>query len=741
MAPLTRWVLAHRRLVAAFWVVATLASLPLLGQAIGALSNGFALPGKEGFETNERIARTFGNGGGEAAAPLVPVVTVPAGQRADTAAVQREFAAVLAGVERAVPGARVASYESTRNPVFLSKDRRTTYAYVFFRAAPGIDGATPAVEAAREELSEAQVAGAAVSLTGISALRAASDEGGGAGPGLLVEVALGAGGALVVLVLVFRSALAFVPLLMAFVAIPAAFMLIWALTALTDVSAIVQFLVALIGLGVAIDYALLIVLRWREECDGGAENEAAVVNAMRTAGSAVVFSGLTVAIGLLALVALPVPFLRSVGYGGLLIPIVSVLVACTLLPVVLATVGPRLDRRRLVSGQGSERRWQRWGEAVVRRRVPAAVVSGAILVALLIPALSISPGDPVAAALDKGGSAGTGLAQLERSGITAGALTPTEVLVPQGATREAAERLAAVPGVRGAVAPEGAQWSRDGVSIVDVVPASDAAATAGKDTLERVRAAAADLPGAGVGGLAAETADFVDAVYGSFPLMLAIISVVTFILLARAFRSLLLPAKAVVFNILSVGAVWGFLVFFWQNGFGGDEIFGVEPTGAITAFVPLMVFAFLYGISMDYEVFVVSRMREEYDRTGDTDLAAATGIAKTGRLVTSAAMILFLAFVALASAPETDIRIFATALAVGVILDATLVRSVLLPASISLFGRWNWWMPDRLARLLRASPHRNPQGPGQPSGPPPTDPAEIPARPVTAEAGPRGRTP
>ena len=186
--------------------------------------------------------------------------------------------------------------------------------------------------------------------------------------------------------------------------------------------------------------------------------------------------------------------------------------------------------------------------------------------------------------------------------------------------------------------------------------------------------------------------------------MLGIIALLTFVLLARGFRSVLLPIKAVLLNLLTVAATLGFMVLFWQNGHGSNAIFSVHATGALTFWVPLMVFAFLYGLSMDYEVFILSRIREEYETTRDTNAAVIEGIARTGRLVTSAALILFLAFIALATGPGTDLKVFASALGFGILLDATIVRSLLVPALVSMFGEWNWWMPSWLARALRVRP-------------------------------------
>jgi RND superfamily putative drug exporter len=246
--------------------------------------------------------------------------------------------------------------------------------------------------------------------------------------------------------------------------------------------------------------------------------------------------------------------------------------------------------------------------------------------------------------------------------------------------------------------------------------------TAGQATAQAVRSALARAtPAALVGGTAVSIVDEVHSFYGDFPEVLAGLAVITFILLARAFRSLLLPLKAVLCNLISVGAAYGVLVLVWQKGYGSQAIWGLPATGAITAWIPLFVFAFLYGLSMDYEVFLLARMREEYDRTGSTTEAVVTGAGRTGRLITSAALILFLAMAALASAPFTFLKVFATGVGAGILLDATVVRSLLVPALVSLFGRWNWWMPVWAAKILRVQPspaHREMHDtvPSQPPG-------------------------
>jgi putative drug exporter of the RND superfamily len=715
MASLTRWVLAHKRIVVVFWLILTLIGMASAGSATKALKQKYSVPGKEGFVTNQQISRDFHGTGGNGA-PLLPVVTLPAGSAVGSPGTIAQLRGVEARLQRALPGSRIAGYASTRSPTFVSKDGRTTFVVAYPPAdrTQAFEDNPKAAKKAIAALKDVTVAGAPVHLTGFDALTA--QNGGGEGTGVLFEALLGGFGALLVLAFVFASLLAIVPIIMAIVSILTTFLVVWGLTTVTEISPIVQFLIALIGLGVSIDYALIVVVRWREERAHGLEGDAAIERAMATAGRAVVFSGTTVAIGLLALVALPLPFLRSVGYGGLLIPLISVIVAVTLLPVVLSKIGSRLDWPHVRSDDKASRSWTRWAEFVVRRRWVAAIGAGAILAALLIAAVNLQPGNPNVNTIAKKGDAKQGLLALERSGIGPGALLPNEALV-EGATspEKVAAAMAAVPGVHGAVAPVSPQWRHAGAAVVDAFSISDGSSASGRDTLGQVRDAAHNAGGeVRLGGLSAQNDDFINAVYGNFPLMIALIAIITFILLARAFRSLLLPLKAVVLNIISVAAAWGVLELVWQQGHGSDLIWGISATGSVNAWIPLMVFAFLFGLSMDYEVFILARMREEYDATGSTDTAVVRGIGRTGRLVTSAALILFLAFVSLASGPGTEIKVLATGLAAGILLDATIIRALLVPTVISLFGRWNWWLPKLPARLLRVEPSLPPRSqPGE----------------------------
>jgi RND superfamily putative drug exporter len=712
MTQITRFVLNHKRPVVAFWVVLTLIGMASAGSATKAMKQKFSVPGKEGWVTNQQIAHEF-NGTGGNGAPLLAVVTLPSDRPVSSTAVRDGLRGVESRLHQSLPGSRVAGYAATGSRAFVSSDGRTTFVIAYpppDRNQPFGDNPN-AAKKATAALAGASVAGAPVHVTGVDALSVQS--GGGNGPGVLLEALLGGFGALIVLAFVFASFLAIVPILIAVVAIMSTFLVVYGLTQLTEVSPIVQFLIALIGLGVAIDYTLLIVVRWREERARGASNDAAIQRAMATSGRAVVFSGSTVAIGLLALVALPLPFLRSVGYGGLLIPLISVVVAITLLPVVLSRFGARLDWPHVRSDARASRSWTGWAQLVVRRRLIAALGAAAVLAALVLAASNLQLGLTNVNTIAKEGGAKQGLLALERSGIGAGALLPHEALVSGAAAPsppEVARTMAAVHGVHGAVAPDSPQWRHDDAAIVDAFTISNAASGSGREEFKAVRSSARSLgPGVSVGGLPAQNQDFIEAVYGNFPLMIALIALITFVLLARAFRSLLLPLKAVVLNIISVAAAWGVLELVWQQGHGSSQIWGIAATGSITAWIPLMVFAFLFGLSMDYEVFILARMREEYDATGETRTAVIQGIGRTGRLVTSAALILFLAFISLASGPETEVKVLATGLAAGILLDATVIRALLVPAMVSLFGRWNWWLPPMPARLLRVPPSPGPR--------------------------------
>jgi RND superfamily putative drug exporter len=668
MSALVRFVTAHRWWVLAAWLALATVGVFAAPRATAALSYDFSLPGQPGYETNRVIAERFGSGGD--IAPVLLVAGDPTPQRAT---------ALATAIDRALPGSRVVSYAD--DPALASADHRTGVVLVYPRPDPGPEAYVSALPA----LEQVAAATGGVTVTGKDAL---ATEGGG-GADVLVETIFGGVGALIVLLLVFGSILAVMPLLIAAASILTTFLIVWGLTGITDVSFIVQYLLALIGLGVAIDYALLIVTRWREERGRGAGPAEAVERAMTTAGRSVFFSGVTVAVSLAALIALPVPFLRSVGFTGLLIPVISVLASLTLLPALLLVAGQRLDWPHRRSTDPESALWRRIGALVVRRRWVSAAAAAIVLLVLAAPLLGLRLGQPTNASLaSTGGSAGAAITRLDDAGIGAGLSTPVEVLTGDPAAVRAA--VEGVAGVAAVVSPPA--WTRGGESIVEVWTDADTSTSAGAGAAAAVRRAA-EATGARVGGTPAQDADFIEAVYGNAWWVITLIVIVTFLLLARALRSIVLPLKALVLNVISLGAAYGITVWIWQDGHGTRLLFDQSASGAITVWVPIAVFAFLFGLSMDYEVFLLARIREEHDDGHGTDEATVHGVARTGRLVTSAALILFLAFISLAQVPTTEVKILATALALGIIIDATIVRGVLAPALVAALGPANWWWP------------------------------------------------
>ncbi len=701
MTQLTQFALAHRRLVVLGWVALAVAGGLTASSTTNGLSHSVSAPGTAGTEANERIRRRFGLDGNEQ--PAIAVLRLPAGQTMRTSAGQTLAARTFEASNHA-GHVGVADYANTHDSRLVSADGRTTWALIDM-PNPDIPLGASVLERIQPALRAAAPAGASVTVTGFESLQSAGGGGGGS-PSVLIETLIGALGALIILAFVFGSAVAVVPLLMALPSILTTYLLVLGLEQGITVNSLLQYLVAFIGLGVAVDYSLLIVTRWREEREGGLENEAAILASSATAGHAVVLSGVTVAVGLLSLLVLPVPFLRSIGVGSMLIPVVAVIAATTLLPVTLAAWGPALDSKRVRHGSTTfSRAWERWAQIVIRRRWIAGIAGLAIMIALAVPALSLKSGQASANSLAAGGGpAAAAFHEVERQGVPSAVVFPDQILVHGGPA--SAARAAAIaretPGVYTVLSPPTPLFRRGSDVLLSAIPTAEGNTASGKALVGTLRSRLARVPGGvEVGGNTAEVADFNSAVYGNFPVMLAVLSLLVFVLLARAFRSVMLALKAVILNIISLGATYGFLVLFWQEGHGSNLIYGVPAISAIREWVPIVVFAFLFGLSMDYEVFVLARIREEYDATGSTNEAITRALARTGRLVTCAALIIAVSLLSLSVNPDIIVRLIATGLAAGILLDVLVVRTLLVPALVALMGDLNWWMPRRFARLLR----------------------------------------
>ncbi len=693
MSVLARGVLRHRRSIGLLWLVIGIIGIAGIGHVTSRLTSSADFPGLSSFEAGQSIMRTYGNGGNNV--PIGVVVTLPANVRADSAIGRRDVTTTYAALAKDST-LRVLTYPSVNDVRLIATNGHSVLGLVFTTSSP------PTSALIQSELRAQAPPGVTVEATSINDLYNAA---GGQGLGILGEVIIGGIGALVVLALVFGSFLSLIPLAIAAGSILATFLLLGLVTLFADVSQLVEYLVALIGLGIAIDYSLLIVTRWREERRAGSSNDEAIVTALLTAGRSVVFSGLTVGIGLFALVVLPIPFLRSLGYGGLLIPLVTVVAALTLLPVLLSTFGPRLDRRGdqrapRQSSKDAHRAWTAWTRTVIRHPLIAAVAGVFILGVLLSAALTMRVGEIQPTSLSHSGSAEAGLLDIEHRGYPLGVLQPIEILVPGSTNPTAlAAKLQRVSGVYSAVAPSTSAWRRSGTALVDVLLSAPTSESTNVATIQRVERVVHNIsPHAQIAGDGVEETQVVHDYYDRFPLLIALVALVSLLTLARAFRSVILPIKAVVLNLLSLGAAYGALVFMWQDGYVSHALWGIPATGVIVDFVPLILFAFLFGLSMDYEVFILTRIKEAHDAGMTTDQAIIEGMGKTGRLVTSAAIILFLAFAALGAGPIVPLKVFATGMGVGILIDAVVIRGLLVPAVVSLLGRWNWWTPTWLNR-------------------------------------------
>jgi len=511
---------------------------------------------------------------------------------------------------------------------------------------------------------------------------------------------------MVLLVVVFGSLVAAsMPLAIGFLSVLGAITGLRILTEFTDVSVFAINIVTLLGLGLAIDYALFVVSRFREELVRDPDVRTALGRTLATAGRTVAFSGLTVAISLSTLLIFPQVFLRSMGLGGMFAVLVAMLGALTVLPALLAVLGHRVNalsfgplKRRLARPVDVEHgRWARIARSVMRR--PVLWVAGIVVVLLAMgsPFLRVEFGNADATALPEGTEVRVVQETLARD-FPRGTTSPVEVALTGAPDAAAVERyasaVAAVPGVT-AVQPRGTDGDVTGLQVLtDTLPQSAEA----KSLVERVR----DVPapeGAQVlvGGQTATTVDLLESLRTLVPLMLVLMVGVTFVLLFLAFGSVVLPLKASLLNLLSLSASFGAVVWIFQDG----NLSGLLDitAGSIEATQPLLMLAIAFGLSMDYEVFLLSRVKEEHDRTGDTVSAVARGVQRTGGIITSAALLLVVVIGAFSTSGVQFIKMIGVGLALAIVVDATVVRGLLVPAAMRLLGEWNWWAPRRLRRL------------------------------------------
>ncbi len=705
----TRYVLRHRRLVLAGWIVVLLASV-VASRGLGdLLTNRFTLPGTDTKRVEDVLQEHFG----QRSTGAFNIVARTSGA---------PVTAVLPALERAARRAAdaVPTGKFARS-VAVSPDVAT--ATIVSNLEPA--DAKGYTDDVRRALGS--VAGAKLYVTGQAAietdLQPIQDEDLRRGE-LVIAVPL----ALLILMFVFGTLTFLIPFAFALTAIPTTLGVVWLFANVMELSTYVTQLVSLIGLGISIDYSLLVVYRYREERRNGLSKADAVVRTMATAGRAVVFSGTAVAIGLALLLFMPLPFIRGFGVAGLTIPIVSVICAVTLLPVLLYYTTDWLDSKRFVPKRLLEGRadtesgfWFTLSRGIMRRPVVVATISIAFLVAAAIPAFYLHVGPGSNKGIPQNLESTEALNILSRA-AGEGATAPTEIIVDTGrrdgvadpAVVAAARRLEA--GVKGDPETE-AVVSAGGREYVDstrrylriqAVGKSEYGTEEAMSFVHRLRdeiVPAAGFP-SGVrvmaGGGPPSSVDFLDLTYGTFPWLVLAVLALTYFLLLRAFRSLLLPLKAIVLNLLSIGAAYGLLVVFFEWGAGGP--FGLQSYNQIEGWIPVFLFAMLFGLSMDYEVFLVSRMREAWDGGEPNERAVALGLQKTGRIVTAAGLIMIAAFSGFMIGRVLGLQQFGFGLSVAILVDVTLVRMLLLPSAMAIFGRWNWWLPHGIARAFRVKP-------------------------------------
>lgn len=546
--------------------------------------------------------------------------------------------------------------------------------------------------------------------------------------------------ALAVLLAVFGLSLAVtIPLIFAAFTIFGTLGLVYVVAHWMTTPTYVTNLVFLIGLGIAVDYSLLIVYRFREELERGGGTEEAVVRTMATAGRAVVVSGATVAVGLALLLFMPMPFMRAMGLGGFLIPLVSIAAAVTVQPALLSLYGRRGVRRVAVASflrsrlrlplprlPGSVRRergfWAALARSIMRRPLGYLAAAAGLLVAAAVPvySLELTPGS--VEGIPRHPQSVRGFDVLRRA-VGPGAISPTQVLVDAGregkvlapavqaAIARLVERLRSDPEVAAVLYAPGGRFLDPGRRYAQVLVAGrhEYGEPESQAFVRRLRRDL--LPAAGwpvgtralAGGGPAQGVDFLDRSYGTFPWLVLAVLAVTYALLLRAFRSLLLPLKAILLNLLSVAASYGALVAVFKWGWG-NELLGLYQFDQVEGWIPIFLFAMLFGLSMDYEVFLVTRMREVWDEGRGNEQAVAGGLERTGRIITAAAVIMVAAFSGFLAGRIVGLQEFGLGLAVAILVDATVVRALLVPSLMAVMGRYNWWLPAPVARLVRVEP-------------------------------------
>jgi uncharacterized membrane protein YdfJ with MMPL/SSD domain len=722
----TRRIVRHRKKVILAWLVLLVVGGFGAANVGKLLTNRFSVPGSDAERGLDLLKSKF-NERGDGAFTLVlmtdrPIAKSPAFRRRAEAAA-RQAASAVSGAQPGpvLPASPTVAYVQINTPLENADAADKT---------PTIRDAIP------------NVPGATTYLSGFPAINHDTqkiyNDDLKRGESIAIPIAL------LVLAFMFGTLVAIgVPFAFAAVTIPPTLGAVWIFAHFMDMAVYVTNIVTLIGFAIAIDYSMLVLFRYREELERQESETDALITTMRTAGRATLFSGGTVAIGLALLLFMPLPFMRSMGVGGLLVPLVSIAASATFLPALLSVLGRKVNRFRVIPrrvlaarAEGRPGFWTRLSRSIMRRPVAYLVGAGGLMIALAIPAfqLHLTSGDNRGVPLTTEST--RGLALLEHT-LGAGALAPNQIAIdthrPGGALQPptiAAERrlvaslrhdpevdpetiqapILAPPGPHGLALAEKAHLIDRQHQVIQIRAAgrSDSGTTQAVDLVHRIRGGY--IPRAGfpssttvlVTGAPAFGVDFIDVAYAAFPWLVLAVLVLSYLLLLRAFRSVVLPLKAVLMNLLSVAATYGVLALVFEHGV--HSVLGLQPSSQIEAWIPIFLFAMLFGLSMDYEVFLLSRMREEWDLHHDNERAVSSGLEHTGRIITAAAIIMIAAFSGFTSGSFVGLQEFGIGLSAAILFDATVVRALLVPALMKLLGDWNWYLPERVRRALRLAP-------------------------------------
>jgi RND superfamily putative drug exporter len=690
-----------------WWVLAATVVLVAIGGlwgtgVFGSLTGGgFDDPNSDSSKAVAQINREFGHQDTD-----VLVLFSSAGATVDDPAVSGPVTRTLAALKARPEVANVVSFYDTQAPSLVSTDRHATYAAIRLR-----DGDLDAKQADLEALRPALAAPADGVTTEVGGLIGFFDD---ANTQIESDITraemLSLPILLILLIIIFRGVVAaLTPLLVGVVSILGALTATRLLASVTDVSVFAVNIITMLGLGMGIDYALFVVSRFREELRAGHDTQTAIVRTMATAGRTVVVSGVTVALALASLLLFPLSFLRSMGFGGMAAVLVAMLAALTALPALLAVLGPKINawsvrrgRKAAVDGDRAPERegaWARLANSVMRRPVLYAVGVAAVLIAVALPFGRVQFGGFDERVLPVGTASRT-VSERIAAEFPGGNTSPITVLVT-GAAPEAAQAfaagIAAVPDVTGAQVTA----AKPGASVISVGYDAQPTDAEARDVVRAVRAMPAPA-GASVlvGGRPAAELDQLDGLRDGLPWQGALVAGVTLVLLFLAFGSVVLPIKAIVMNAVSIGASFGVVVWVFQDGHLANFL-GFTSTGFLEPTNLVLMLAILFGLSTDYEVFLLSRVREEWDRSGDNRSAVAAGLQRTGGIITAAALLLIIVIGGFATGGAATIKMLGVGTLVAVAVDAALVRTLLVPATMRLLGRWNWWAPGPLARVYR----------------------------------------